>query len=270
MSTYAIGDVQGCFEPLQRLLTTIEFNPNKDTLWFAGDLVNRGPQSLHVLRFIKSLGSKAKVILGNHDLHLLAIYYGGHEVRKTDTFSDLLAADDAADLLNWLRFQPLVHLEGDWCMSHAGIPPQWTAQQALALSNEVEAAMQGEQATEFFTKMYGNDSNLWHSNLKGMERLRTIVNYLTRMRFLGPNGELDLVSKEGLGTAEDGFLPWFKIQPRYNRDHKLLFGHWAALEGKTNTANIFALDTGCVWGRKLSALRLEDQQWFRVSAKQVE
>lgn len=174
MSTYAIGDVQGCFEPLQRLLTTIQFDPNKDTLWFAGDLVNRGPQSLHVLRFIKSLGSKAKVVLGNHDLHLLAVFYGRHDVRKNDTFSDLLAADDAPDLLNWLRFQPLVHLKDGWCMSHAGIPPQWSAQQALSLSSEVEAAIQGDQAIVFFENMYGNESNLWHSNLKGMERLRKI------------------------------------------------------------------------------------------------
>ncbi len=266
MSTYAIGDVQGCFEPLQRLLERIEFNPTEDTLWFAGDLVNRGPQSLHVLRFIKSLGSQAKVVLGNHDLHLLAVYYGDHDVRKSDTFSDLLAADDAPDLLNWLKLQPLVYCENNWCMSHAGIPAQWSIEQALALSNEVQSAMMGDQAKAFFQKIYGNQSNHWHSSLTGMDRLRTIVNYLTRMRFVGPNGELDLLSKEGVGTAPDGFLPWFKVQPRTSNDHKLLFGHWAALKGKTNTDNIYALDTGCVWGRQLSALRLEDQHWFRVPA----
>lgn len=270
MSTYAIGDVQGCFEPLQRLLKKIRFDPSKDVLWFAGDLVNRGPQSLHVLRYIKSLGTSAKVVLGNHDLHLLAVYYGGHAVKKNDTFSDLLAADDAPDLLNWLRFQPLIHVEDNWCMSHAGIPPQWTVAQAMALANEVETAIQGEQARDFFENMYGNDSNHWQNTLKGMERLRTIVNYLTRMRFLGPQQELDLISKEGLDSAPAGFLPWFKVQPSYNSDYHRLFGHWAALAGKTEVDNTFALDTGCVWGQQLSALRLEDQQWFRVPAKQME
>lgn len=267
MSTYAIGDVQGCFEPLQRLLNAIQFDSSKDTLWFAGDLVNRGPQSLQVLRFIKSLGSQAKVVLGNHDLHLLAIYYGGHASRKNDTLAELLAAEDAPELLHWLCQQPLVYSQGNWCMSHAGIPPQWTVAQALSLSKEVEVAIQGEQSIEFFQQMYGNQSAYWQENLTGINRLRTVVNYLTRMRFIGPDGELDLISKEGLGSAPENFLPWFKMQPSYNRDQQLLFGHWAALEGKTDVPNVYALDTGCVWGGKLSALRLEDQQWFRVSSK---
>lgn len=267
MSTYAIGDVQGCFEPLQRLLVRIQFNPEQDTLWFAGDLVNRGPHSLEVLRFVKGLGNKANVVLGNHDLHLLAIFYAGHAARKNDTLTELLAAPDAPELLHWLRQQPLVYCQQNWCMSHAGIPPLWTVEQALSLSQEVETALQGEQAIEFFERMYGNESNLWQPELTGINRLRTIVNYLTRMRFISEKGKLDLVSKEGSETAAVGFLPWFKIQPRYNSDYKLLFGHWAALEGKTGVSDVYALDTGCVWNGQLSALRLEDQHWFRVPAE---
>lgn len=266
MATYAIGDVQGCFEPLERLLKQIQFDPAKDTLWFAGDLVNRGPQSLQTLRFIKSLGRQTTVVLGNHDLHLLAIYYGGHAAKRNDTLDAVLVAEDAPELLNWLRHQPLVHSQENWCMSHAGIPPQWTVAQALALSKEVEAAIQGEHATAFFQQMYGNQSNSWQAGLTGIDRLRTIVNYLTRMRFIGPNGELDLVSKEGLDTQPSGYVPWFNAQPSYTSSQQILFGHWAALEGKTNITNVHALDTGCVWGGQLSALRLEDQQWFRVPA----
>ncbi|MFY9179672.1 MAG: symmetrical bis(5'-nucleosyl)-tetraphosphatase [Venatoribacter sp.] len=266
MATYAIGDVQGCFEPLQRLLAKVKFKPEQDCLWFAGDLVNRGPRSLEVLRFIKGLPHK-QVVLGNHDLHLLAVYYGGHSLKKHDTMQDILAAPDCDELLNWLRHQPLLvsSPNQEWCMTHAGLPPFWSVPQATNLSQEVEQFIQSEQAKEFFAVMYGNHPDRWSERLTGLDRLRCIVNYLTRMRFVGQANELDLVSKEGSGTAPAGFKPWFEY-PRKSAPSKLLFGHWAALEGITNTPNIYALDTGCVWGSKLTALRLEDSQLFQVNA----
>ena len=267
MSTYAIGDVQGCFEPLQRLLQTINFNPEEDELWFAGDLINRGPQSLETLRFIKALPRK-KVVLGNHDLHLLARFYTQRPCKNKDTLDDILNAPDATELMDWLRFQPLVVWDEarNFCMTHAGLPPMWSAAQALELSQEVEAQLQSATPEDFLQQMYGNQPDCWQYNLQGIERWRIIVNYLTRMRFIGPNGELDLTSKEGLDTAPQGFAPWFAHPQRAAANTQLLFGHWAALEGQTHTQNTFALDTGCVWGRELSALRLEDLQWFRVAA----
>lgn len=266
MATYAIGDVQGCFSALQRLLQQLNFNA-QDELWFAGDLINRGTESLAVLRFIKGLGAQAKVVLGNHDLHLLAVYYGGHALKKHDTVQDILAAPDCAELLHWLRQQPLIHCDAKqhWCMSHAGLPPMWSVAQALALSQEVSTFIQSAQAEAFFKVMYGNQPDRWQDSLIGLDRLRVIVNYLTRMRFVGQQGELDLLSKEGTGTAPAGFRPWFEL-PRTSAPTQLLFGHWAALEGHTGKDDIFALDTGCVWGGKLSALRLEDKTWFQVTA----
>lgn len=269
MAIYAIGDIQGCYDALQRLLKTIEFNAERDQLWIAGDLVNRGPDSLAVLRFIKSLGHRARCVLGNHDLHLLSLYYTQSTPKQSDTLEQVLQAPDAAELMDWLRFQPLVVLdEGrNWCMSHAGIPPQWSARKARALAQEVEAALQSSRCGEFLTLMYGNHPDCWHSDLIGIERLRVIVNYLTRMRFIGRDGQLDLLSKEGIGTAPVGFNPWFEIPNRRAAEQRLLFGHWAALEGRVSTPNVFALDTGCVWGGQLSALRLDDQRWFRVPAQ---
>ncbi|MEN9465505.1 MAG: hypothetical protein RL217_1686 [Pseudomonadota bacterium] len=266
MATYAIGDVQGCFEPLERLLKSCAFGA-QDQLWFAGDLINRGPASLETLRFIKGLGAQAKVVLGNHDLHLLAVYFGGHALKKHDTLQPLLDAPDCDELINWLRCQPLLVTDNKqrWCMTHAGLPPMWSVTQAQRLSQEACAFMQSAQGHEFFKVMYGNQPDRWSEDLTGMDRLRVIVNYLTRMRFVGANNELDLLSKEGTGTAPEGFVPWFEL-PRKSTPTKLLFGHWAALEGVTGKADIFALDTGCVWGGKLSALRLEDEQGFAVPA----
>lgn len=267
MSIYAIGDVQGCFEPLQRLLKKINFNPEQDELWFAGDLVNRGPQSLAVLRFIKALPHK-KVVLGNHDLHLLAVYYAGFAPKGKDTLDELLAAPDLAELMEWLRQQPLLiaDLAHNIFMSHAGIPPQWDVAQAQALAQEAEAVLQGNDHLEFFKVMYGNQPDCWQADLTGFDRTRAIINYFTRMRFVDARGALDLLSKEGVGTAPAGYVPWFRVANRKTQENKLLFGHWAALEGNTNTANTFALDTGCVWGGQLSALRLDDFCWFRVNA----
>lgn len=268
MATYAIGDVQGCYEPLQRLLAHINFDPQQDQLWFAGDLVNRGPQSLEVLRFIKNLGDSAISVLGNHDLHLLAMHYAKLNSRKSDTLNAIFAASDRDELLDWLRHRPLLHLdeEQNWCMTHAGLPPKWSATTAQKLAQEVEAILTSVDCSQFFENMYGNKPNRWSDDLTGFDRLRVIVNSLTRMRFVDEEGTLDLTSKEGLDTAPTGFKPWFEITPRQASATRLLFGHWAALNGQANAENVFALDTGCVWGGTLTALRLEDQQRFSVAA----
>lgn len=268
MAIYAIGDVQGCFEPLKRLLDVVSFDPVKDHLWLAGDLVNRGPQSLDVLRFLKSLQHRATCVLGNHDLHLLAVYYNQRPTRRSDTLDEILAADDGEELIDWLRHRPLFHLDEarQWCMVHAGIPPAWGVRKARKLAQEVEAQLQGSHPETFLHQMYGNTPSQWQPELTGPDRYRMIVNYLTRMRFVSADGVLDLKSKEGADTAPDGFLPWFKHKDRKADRHRILFGHWAALEGIADADNVFALDTGCVWGGTLTALRLDDQTRFQVQA----
>lgn len=268
MAIYAIGDIQGCHEPLKRLLNTVDFDPARDHLWVAGDLVNRGPKSLQVLRFLKGLGHRATCVLGNHDLHLLAVYYKERSTRSQDTLDAILKADDAPELIDWLRHQPLVHLDEarNWCMSHAGIPPQWSARKARKLAQEVEAELQGDQPELFFQHMYGNQPSCWHSDITGFPRKRLIVNYLTRMRFIDKEGALDLTSKEGLASTPKGYKPWFKHADRKAADTRILFGHWAALEGRTGIDNVYALDTGCVWGGHLTALRLDDLARFSVPA----
>lgn len=264
MSTYAIGDIQGCYQPLLRLLDKIKFNPAKDTLWIAGDLVNRGPQSLETLRFIKSLGDSAISVLGNHDLHLMALYYSGAKNKKSDTLTEILQADDCAELMDWLRTLPLVHYDKsiNTIMAHAGLPPKWSAKKSNKRAKEVQEMLQFGDYQSFFDNMYGN--NQWHKSLAGNDRHRGIVNFFTRMRFCDADSQLDFDHK----TTEppEGFLPWYMWPDRKAKKTRIVFGHWAALEGETYTDNVFALDTGCVWGGKLSALRLEDEKWFRVSA----
>lgn len=269
MATYAIGDIQGCYDSLMALLEKIDYDDNQDTLWFAGDLVNRGPKSLKTLRFIKALGDKAIAVLGNHDLHLLALYFNNKNPRKSDTLEATLNASDSEEVMHWLRHLPLVHHDEQLnaLMVHAGIPPKWSAKKALKRSLEVECFLQSPNFVEFFKAMYGNSPDRWSKSLEGMERLRTIVNYFTRMRFCTQQGQLDLFNKEGLNTQPKGFSPWFELE-RKAADTRIFFGHWAALEGKVETKNVFALDTGCVWGGKLSAICLEDESWFRVSAKE--
>jgi bis(5'-nucleosyl)-tetraphosphatase (symmetrical) len=267
VATYAIGDVQGCYDSLMALLDKIKYDDNQDTLWFAGDLVNRGPKSLKTLRFIKGLGDKAISVLGNHDLHLLALYYNKSNAKKSDTLAATLNASDNEELMNWLRFQPLVHHDESLnaLMVHAGIPPKWSAQKARKRSLEVEQFIQSTDFKQFFKVMYGNRPDQWDKSLKGMERLRIIVNYFTRMRFCTQDGQLDLLTKEGLNHQPKGFSPWFELD-RKAKDTRLFFGHWAALEGQVDEDNVFALDTGCVWGGKLSAIRIEDETWFRTPA----
>lgn len=264
MATYAIGDIQGCLEPLQCLLKEIKFNPLNDKLWLAGDLINRGPDTLETLRFLYRLRDSITIVLGNHDLHFIAVYYGLRKRGKNDTLDALLRAPDCADLVYWLRQQKLVHHDPvlGFTMVHAGIPPQWELTEALAHSREVEMVLQTDKIEHYLAGMYGNLPGRWDNNLAGVDRLRLITNYFTRMRFCSVDGELELQTKENADAAPAGFAPWFSFSERKTWDQKILFGHWAALEGRTDVENIYALDTGCVWGGSLTALRLEDERWF--------
>jgi len=262
MATYAIGDIQGCFDELQQLLDRIQFGPD-DQLWIAGDLVNRGPKSLETLRFLKQLGERARIVLGNHDLHLLAVYYGAASVKRGDTLNEILNAPDCDELMQWLRQQKLVIADEQlgYVMVHAGIPPQWSVRKARKRAKEVETVLRSTLAREYFYHMYGNRPERWHKELEGWDRLRCITNYFTRMRFCDAEGTLDFSAKGGLDTQPEGFLPWFR-QPRKSQDLAIIFGHWAALEGEAEADHVFALDTGCVWGNTLTAMRLEDRQLF--------
>lgn len=270
MATYVVGDIQGCCKPLERLLAQVEFNPTHDCLWAAGDLVNRGPDNLGVLRLIKGLGESAKVVLGNHDLHLLAVNCGTRKLNRKDTIQDVLSAKDKEPLIQWLRKQPLIHCQGPWVMTHAGVPHIWSTAEAIQLAGEVSDALSGWQHRDFLTHMYGNTPSTWSPSLKGIDRLRTITNYLTRMRFVSITGELDLETKEGSDRAPPGVRPWF-VYPRKSDDQsrRFLFGHWAALEGKTGREGFYALDTGCVWGGHLTMMRLEDGQYYRQESDAV-
>jgi bis(5'-nucleosyl)-tetraphosphatase (symmetrical) len=267
MSTYAIGDVQGCLKQLKKLLKEIKFNTKKDTLWFCGDLINRGPDSLETLRFIKQLGNNAVVVLGNHDLHLLAIAHGTSTCRRKDTLHPILKAPDREELLSWLIQQPLVHTDErlGYMMVHAGIPPQWTLKECLRYAKEVHHALQGPKATLFFEHMYGNEPACWEASLRGQERLRIITNYLTRLRFCDPQGCLELDYKGGPEGAPLGYQPWYAYRQAKRDGLSIVFGHWAALEGACPVKHIHALDTGCVWGGPLTAMNLETKQRHSVS-----
>lgn len=267
MATYAIGDVQGCFSALEKLLHTIHFDLNKDTLWCAGDLVNRGPQSLEALRFYKSLGDKHKLVLGNHDLNLISIAYGKRQLQPTDTLQAILHASDRDDLIDWLCHCPLlVHDEKlGYVMTHAGIAPVWDLNTAKKMAAEIEVVLQGGLRESFLENMYGNSPNRWDNQLSGMERLRCAVNYFTRMRFCYADGSLDFHYQGGVENKPADLIPWFELDQRVNKELKIIFGHWAALVGKTNVPNVYALDTGCVWGNCLTAMRLEDERRFSIS-----
>ena len=264
MSTYAIGDIQGCYDSLQRLLALCAFDPGKDRLWLVGDLVNRGPKSLETLRLIKSLGPAAITVLGNHDLYLLMVAEGGAKFRgKDDTLQPTLDAPDAQELLDWLRRQPLCHTEGDYCLVHAGLLPQWTAARARELSREVEAALQGPNYPDFVQNLWGNDPGGWSDTLTSWPRLRVIVNAMTRMRFCTPAGIMEFHTKGETTNPPPGHLPWFEVPNRAHSNSVLVTGHWSAL-GLKITPNLLALDSGCLWGGHLTALRLEDRQVFQV------
>jgi bis(5'-nucleosyl)-tetraphosphatase (symmetrical) len=258
MATYAIGDLQGCYDSLLRLLDKLNFNESKDTLWFAGDLVNRGPDSLSTLRFVKSLGESAITVLGNHDLHLLAIAYKVKTTRSTD-LQRILDAEDRDELLQWLSSRPLLHHDTKlgYTMAHAGIYPFWELQQAQAYANELENTLKNN-LSDFLKHMYGNQPDNWNNSLTGFDRLRFICNSFTRMRFCNNDGTLDLCSNGAPGTIPDGAISWFDIAERKTKNERILFGHWSTL-GNINNKNIYALDTGCVWGGKLTALRIDTE-----------
>ncbi|SNC63748.1 Bis(5'nucleosyl)-tetraphosphatase, ApaH [Marinobacter sp. es.048] len=257
MTDYAIGDIQGCYERLRDVLDKVNFSPSRDRLWVAGDLINRGPSSLATLRYIETLGDSAVVVLGNHDLHLLAVSLGGHQTRRKDTLADILEAPDHDRLVNWLRQQNLCVHDPDrnLVMTHAGLPHIWTVSQAMARAQEVEAVIRGDAAEEYFTHMYGNQPERWDETLQGMDRWRVITNYFTRMRFIAEDGTLELAAKEAVDSAPEGFEPWFHF-PRAD-DVRVVFGHWAALEGKTGSDRFIGLDTGCVWGGALTMMNLD-------------
>lgn len=267
MSIYAIGDVQGCFNELKKLIERIQFNPNKDTLWFTGDLVNRGPQSLDVLRFIKNLGKTQQIVLGNHDLHLLAVMHGAHPGFPGDTFEAILHAPDRDELMLWLCQQPLLYHdnENQFTLVHAGLSPEWDWITAKKLAHEVEIILQSEKRIDFFREMYQDSPTRWSDVLTGWERLRCITNYFTRVRFCFSDGSLELKEKSGIQEKSVERIPWFQFPDRKNKEMKIIFGHWAALNGVTDTKNVFALDTGCVWGKRLTAMRLEDKKLFSCS-----
>lgn len=268
MPTYAIGDVQGCYDELRDLLQCIAFDPQKDALWFTGDLVNRGHQSLQVLRFIRSLPC-AQVVLGNHDIHLLSLA-NGHRF-KNHTVQDVLAAPDCQELVDWLRQQPLLHYDAQlgYVMTHAGVFPHWSLAQAQAYAREVEQVLQRADYADHLESLYGNQPNQWHADLAGYDRWRFIVNAFTRMRFCTLEGELDFLHLGKIGSQPGHLLPWFTLPHRAIGDTPIVFGHWAALEGKVQgeSAQVFALDTGCAWGASLTAMRLEDRQLFSVPSR---
>lgn len=257
MTTYAIGDVQGCYDELQRLLDHIAFDSGTDRLWFVGDLVNRGPNSVGVLRFVRDLGKGAVVVLGNHDLHLLALSQEARGPMPQDRLEDVLKAPDRDELIDWLRRRPLMHYDKamGFALLHAGLPPQWDIPTALKCAGEVEKVLRGAGFSDFCRVMYGNQPQLWSENLSGIERLRFTVNCLTRLRYCSFKGELALDEKGLPGMQRKGNLPWYMIPHRASRQTKIVFGHWSTL-GYQASHNVWALDTGCIWGGNLTALEL--------------
>jgi bis(5'-nucleosyl)-tetraphosphatase (symmetrical) len=264
MATYAIGDVQGCFSALQRLLDKIRFDTARDQLWFVGDLVNRGPDSLAILRFVKNLGNRAVTVLGNHDLHLLTIAEGCGMPLKNDTLREVLEAPDRKELLDWLRWQRMIYASDGFVMVHAGLLPSWSVEKALSLAREVEDALRGENYRELVARMYGNQPLQWRDDLRGLDRLRVIINAMTRLRVCTEQGVMEFSHKGKPENAPPGYMPWYDVPVRVNRDATIICGHWSAL-GLLLRDDLLALDTGCLWGGNLSAVCLENRRLFQVS-----
>lgn len=271
MALYAIGDVQGCYDSLQRLLAKFSFDPQHDRLWFTGDLVNRGPRSADVLRLVAGLGDRAVTVLGNHDLHLLAVAAGAVPVRARDTLRDVLTAPDRDEILGWLARRPLLHHDAGnaHVLVHAGLLPQWDLALASACAREAEAAIGGPNAKEFFANMYGDLPNCWTPGLGGWDRLRLIVNAFTRLRYCDRDGRADYTHKGAPGSQPEYLLPWFQVPARRSKDRCIVFGHWSLL-GRWDQDGVIGLDTGCLWGRQLTAIRLTGgkREFFAVDCTQ--
>jgi bis(5'-nucleosyl)-tetraphosphatase (symmetrical) len=268
VSTYVVGDIQGCLQPLKCLLKQVRFDPGKDVLWSVGDIVNRGPRCLKTLRFMYKMRKHLVMVLGNHDLHLLAVAAGVRPMHRSDTLQQILDAPDREEMLSWLLHQPLIHYERGYTMVHAGIPPQWSVEDAMARAWEVEEVLQSPGCTEFLRSMYGNEPAVWSDDLQGMERLRVITNYLTRMRYCTKKGKLDLISKgPSPNYGINKVSAWFSHPHRKTANDKILFGHWASIEGRTDNPNAIGLDTGCVWGGALSLYELETGRWTRCQCE---
>ena len=263
MSIYVVGDIQGCYHELEQILKLVQFDKAKDKLWLVGDLVNRGADSLSVLRLVKSMGEAAITVLGNHDLHLLAVAAGVAELHHSDTLDEILAAPDRDELLTWLRHQSMLHVQDNFVLLHAGLFPGWSPQQAQRLAKEVEQALRGADYVTFLEKMYGNTPDKWDDKLTGYKRLRAIANALTRMRICSPAGEMQFKFKGVVEDVPHGYLPWFDVPQRASANATVVFGHWSAL-GLVVKPNVIALDTGCLWGGNLTAIRLEDRKLFQI------
>ena len=268
MATYAIGDLQGCFDPLQELLGETGFREAEDRLWFVGDLVNRGPQSLEILRFVKGLGERAVSVLGNHDLHLLMVAEGRVKAHRKDTLGAILDAPDRDELLTWLRGLPLMHADGEYTMVHAGLLPSWSVRKALDLAREAEHALQGSDWRGLMAQMYGNQPDHWDDALSGYERLRVIINAMTRLRVCTPDGRMEFSHKGCIEDIPPGYVPWFAVPGRESANSTIICGHWSAI-GLRAENNLLALDSGCLWGRRLSAVRLEDRRIYQVSCPKL-
>lgn len=268
MALYLIGDLQGCNSPLQNLLQTLDFSPSRDTLYLLGDLVNRGPDSLAVLRQLMAYGTSAQCLLGNHDLHLLAAAAGVRPLHRTDTLDGILSAPDRDTLLDWVRHRPLALTTHGWLLVHAGLLPQWDAQQALALASDFSAMLCSDTGADWLRRMYGNHPTQWDDALTGDDRWRMVVNAMTRLRFCTHDGVMDFASKDGVGQAPDGYVPWFDVPQRRSQHTPIAFGHWSTL-GLLQRPNLLALDTGCVWGGCLTAAELQPQPHAPAQVKRL-
>lgn len=269
MSVYAIGDVQGCYDEMRYLLDRVRFDPAGDRLWLVGDLVNKGPKSLATLRFVKELGDRAITVLGNHDLHFLAIAHGIRKPVARDTLKALLKAPDLGELIDWLRTRPLLHHDAtrNYTMVHAGLVPQWTIEQALSLAREAERKLAGKRYVKYLTKMYGDQPDRWRDGLEGYARFRVIINVFTRLRYCTANGAMEFAHKENV--VPRGFKPWFKHSRPNQANLRILFGHWASLNGETGVDNAIGLDTGCCWGRELTLMHLKSQKRITCTTREV-
>ncbi len=274
MSAYAIGDVQGCYSELQNLLNEINFDERRDELWFTGDLVNKGPKSLQTLRFIKALGVNAKITLGNHDLHLLAVAKNIRPLSKKDTIQEILAADDVKELIDWLKSRPLLITDDNlnFTMVHAGLPPQWSLENAKEFAKECELILQSEKINKLLVEMYGDTPNIWSNSLQDYAKQRFIINCFTRIRFCNSDGMLDFDAKVAPGKQNTSLIPWYSLPNRKTKDNKIIFGHWSTVhignEKNFKQYNVYPIDTGCLWGGRLTAMRLEDEKVFSVPSEQ--